>query len=760
LAAFAVSLAVLAVLGVASGRPVYAEAGALPGQDLSASSGGTPYVPEETCRDCHQDQYESWRDSHHRHAMEPATEASVLGDFAGAVFEHGGKRAEFLTRDERFFVGIEGPDGAPGEFEVLYTFGYHPLQQYLVALPGGSLQALDLAWDVEKGRWFKLLPEIAAEPGERLHWTGSFYRWNTTCADCHSTNLRKGFDPESGGFHTTWSDITVGCQACHGPGSAHVEWARSYDGGEPETEVETGLLALSAHDAADTEIAVCAKCHSRRERISESGSLTGQLLDEFVPMLLREDLYHADGQILDEVYVYGSFVQSRMYGAGVRCSDCHDPHSVRLKAEGNAVCTQCHQGSPPARFPSLGAGDYDSAAHHHHDDGSAGALCVNCHMPARTYMEIDPRRDHSLRSPRPDLSRALGSPNACTQCHDDRSDDWAAETVDLWFGPGERPGHYGAVLQNARRGSPAVSDDLAALIIDRQQPAIVRATGLSLVPSNFGPASPAAYEAGLTDSNPLVRWAAVQALEPFPLPQRWQAAGPLLADPVRAVRIEAARILAAVPSTAIDAQDRLRLDAAVGEYIAAQELAQETSAANHNLGILYASMNEPDRAEWAYRKALTIDPRFVPAVVNLADLYRALGRDDEGAELLQNAVELTPESGEIWHAVGLLRVRQGAPDTAIEALRKAAELDPENARYSYVLAIALNGEGYWPNALKVLRKAHRHSPGNRDILYALTTISRDNGKMDDALSYARTLVDLNPSDPQARRMLQQLESAN
>ena len=728
--------------------------------DMAVAAGGVPFVPDETCEECHEAQYDAWRLSHHRHAMEPAAEAMVLGDFDGAVFHQDGKRSEFLKRDDRFYVLTEGPDGQSAEFEILYTFGYHPLQQYLVGLPGGRLQALDVAWDVDRERWFRLSPEIEAEPGDRLHWTGSFYRWNTTCADCHSTNLRKGFDPESDSFHTSWSAINVGCQACHGAGADHVDWARDYDGGKVDETEAKGLLVRFADDEADAEIVACAPCHSRRTRISEPADVTGQLLDAFVPALLREDLYHADGQILDEVYVYGSFVQSRMYGAGVRCSDCHDPHSGRLKADGNAVCTQCHQESPPARFPSLIAKDYDAFAHHRHEPGISGAQCVSCHMPVRTYMEIDPRRDHSLRIPRPDLSLKLGVPNACTQCHGDRSDDWASKTVDQWFGGRQRPRHYGEVLHEARLGLPNAQDDLVELITDPQQPAIVRATGMSLLPSNFGSRSLAAYQAGLSDEDPLVRMAAVRALEPFPLPQRWQAAGALLVDPVRAVRIAAARMLAAVPRDALDAQNRGRLDAAVAEYIATQELARETPEANLNLGILHAAMQNTDQAESAYRKALEIEPQFVPAIINLVDLYRETGRDEVGATFLRQGIERVPEAAELRYAFGLLEIRRGASRSAVPHLRKAAELDPGNSRYKYVLAIALDSHGFWANALNVLREAHQQSPGDRDILFALTTISRDHGKFDDARAYARTLVDLDPGDRQAEQLLEQLESEN
>jgi predicted CXXCH cytochrome family protein len=522
--------------------------GALPGLSVAQETAAgkdrdIAYVEDRLCAECHGEQYDRWLGSHHRHAMAPADRSNVQGDFDDARFTHKGKTTRFFRKDGRYFVATEGPKGEPGEFEVRYTFGYRPLQQYLLAMPGGRLQALDVAWDSENKRWFHLLPDLDPAPGDPLHWTAPFYTWNTTCAACHSTDLKKGYDPGRDSFTTTWAEVNVGCQACHGPGEAHMAWARS--GAAPEAGA--GLPApLKGQDAA-AEIQVCAPCHSRRQALTESYRPGDGFLDHFRPEVLRDDLYHPDGQILEEVYVYGSFLQSRMYRAGVRCSDCHDPHGGELKAAGNAVCTQCHGPAPPDRFAGLAAKTFDAPSHHRHQDGSSGALCVNCHMPAQTYMVVDPRRDHSLRVPRPDLSVKLGVPNACTQCHRDQTDAWAAEAVAAWTGGAQRERHYGEVLQAARRGEPGGRDGLLELLADGGQPAIVRATGLALLARYAEARTLPALAAGLADADPLARLSALRALEPYPLSQRWRAAAPLLDDPRRALRIEAARLLAGVP---------------------------------------------------------------------------------------------------------------------------------------------------------------------------------------------------------------------
>ncbi len=413
------------------------------------SAAASSYVGGDSCVGCHQEESNAWQGSHHDLAMQVPSEGTVLGDFSGVTFEYYGRSSSFFRRDGAFFVNTEGSDGELHDYQIAYTFGASPLQQYLIQFPGGKLQALGIAWDArsrsEGGqRWYHLYPDEDVTPEHPLHWTGPEQRWNYQCAECHSTNLQKNYDPELDRYSSTWSDLDVSCEACHGPGSAHVEWAGSNSG---ETNLEARAVGLVV-DLADrdggvwvlrpgeriaarapartarVELNVCAQCHSRRQLIDEKNPTGGSPLNTLRPALLDEGLYHSDGQIQNEVYVYGSFLQSAMYTAGVTCSDCHDPHRARLRASGNALCSTCHL-----------AEAYEAPAHHHHEQGSAGAECVSCHMPEQTYMGVDLRRDHSMRVPRPDLTVTLGTPNACSQCHDDddRPAAWAADAVTRWY---------------------------------------------------------------------------------------------------------------------------------------------------------------------------------------------------------------------------------------------------------------------------------------------------------------------------------------
>ena len=365
----------------------------------SAVAAEATFVGREACARCHEKESRAWTGSHHDQAMTEASEATVRGDFSGVRFEGDGMRARFFRRDGKFLVETAGPDGPPTEFEVAYTFGWKPLQQYLIRFPGGRLQAFSVAWDTEKRRWFFLYPGRQIPPGDWLHWTRNGQNWNGMCAECHSTNLVKSYDPKSDSYATTWSEVDVSCEACHGPGSRHVAWAEVPPMGRAAL-ANTGLVMRTSGIDNRALVELCAPCHSRRTELGDYDHRRSELLDNHLPVLLAEGIYHPDGQILDEDFEYGSFVQSKMFRMGVRCTDCHDAHSLKLRQEGNGVCLQCH--AAPA---------YDDARHHFHQKQwqgrpSDGALCVSCHMPKSPFMVVHWRADHSLRIPRPDLTIA------------------------------------------------------------------------------------------------------------------------------------------------------------------------------------------------------------------------------------------------------------------------------------------------------------------------------------------------------------------
>ena len=734
------------------------------------------FVGRQVCADCHPKEHRLWQESHHDLAMQAATESTVLGNFESAAFNYAGITSTFFKRDNKFFVRTDGPEGKLQEYEIAYTFGAVPLQQYLIEFPGGRYQALSICWDTrpsEEGgqHWFHLYPDEEVTHEDPLHWTGLYHNWNHMCAECHSTNVRKNYSLEEDRFETNWSEIDVSCESCHGPGSRHVKWAETAQaGGVSQEDAGVGLFVqLKDNDEAvwsfvgDTGIAkrskprrshiqveTCGRCHSRRSLLHEDYVHGQPLMDTHRPTLLRELLYHADGQVLDEVYVYGSFLQSKMYHEGVTCSDCHDPHSLRPYGSGNRVCAGCH-------LPET----FDTPAHHFHKSDSRGASCVECHMPSQNYMVVDPRRDHSLRIPRPDLSLRIGAPNACNGCHADRSFAWAANAVTKWYGTKvAREPHFGEALYKGWSGSADAEPALIALAEDPAMPSIARASALSLLPRYATRPSLQTIQQALKSEHSLLRISALSALEVVDPRDRIGMAFSLLEDPIRALRLEAVRVLAAVPSDLWSATQRSVFERALTEYLESQRVNADRPESHLRLGIVYQGLGRLEAAEKAYETALKVDSSFVGAYINLADLFRMQERDKEGAQILGEALAIDPNHADVHHALGLLRVRQKRHGEALRSLERAAQLRPNYPRYSYVFAVGLHSTGATDRALEVLKAAHQRNPADRELLLALITINRERGRVEDAATYARKLLQLSPQDPTARQIMEVLRGVD
>ena len=715
-------------------------------------------MPNQACAECHQQQFDDWTGSDHHLAMQPASDHSVVGDFNNATFTYFDQATLFFKKGDRFFVKTEGPDGKAADFQIRYTFGVKPLQQYLIEFPGGRLQSLTTAWDTEGKRWFHLYPDEKIAPDDALHWTGRYQVWNHTCAACHSTDLRKNYNSGSDSYRTTWAEINVSCQACHGPGEAHVKWARSLPEGVVLEEPDYQLTAEFPGAKPENEIRTCAPCHSRRHQLSANTAPGASYFDSFMVETLREGLYHADGQILDEVYVYGSFIQSKMHQEGVRCTDCHNPHSVRLLSPGNGVCVRCHQTSPPVDFPSLEAKEYETREHHFHAPEGEGAQCADCHAPTRTYMGVDPRRDHSFRVPRPDLSVKLGTPNACNDCHEDQSPEWALAAVAKWYGAerGEEP-HFAEAISAGRRGEPGAERKLIRLAMDDEQPAIARATALELL-RGFGADGGAAMMLATKDPDPLVRTLAVGGLNRLPPGPRLDSVAPLLSDPVRSVRLEAARVLASVPPENFKPEQRGEFEAALKEYEAAQMSAADMPSAHMNLGRLRADMGETDLALEHYRIALEMDSRFAAAPLELARLHNENGKNAEAEQVLREALKNSPEQGEIYYSLGLLLAEEQRLEEAEVYLRRAAQHLPERVRVFYNHSLALQRLGRRREGEKQLLRAYEMGPTDPDTVNALVIYYLQERRLPEALRFARELVPLVPGDPGPREMVQQIEA--
>ena len=712
--------------------------------DMSAE-----FVGSEKCKKCHEAAYNKWRGSHHDLAMDEANDTTVLGDFNDVRYTdpHNNVTSRFFRKDTKFYVETEGPDGQLGDFEITHTFGVYPLQQYLVPFSDGRLQCLNIAWDVEKKSWYRLPPYEVDGPDDWLHWTRGGQTWNGMCAECHSTRLTKGFDPVTGAYQTNWFEIDVGCEACHGPGSKHMAWADK----PPFARAQAENYALNVHTSKiDTieQIKLCAPCHSRRFQLGDNQHGEGELLDLMVPQLLNQGLYYPDGQILEEVYVYGSFVQSKMYRHGVRCSDCHDIHSLKRHREKNELCTQCHR-----------AEVYDSKEHHfhkkvHNGQPSDGHLCVKCHMPGRIYMGGDYRPDHSLRIPRPDLSAELGTPNGCSAqgCHDDKPLSWNVEHYTKWYGKTSKP-HYGEIIAAGRSRKPEAEADLIRLAEDQLLPAIVRATGLELLRAYPSAASQVTLAKALENDDALLRYTAIRSLEYFDAETRLKRIAPKLYDPVKAVRMEAAMMLSVMPEERLREDDRQAFKKGLAEYREAMLYNADFAAQRYNLGNLAANLGDDQKAIAAYEKAMAIDDQFYPARVNLAMLYNRQGKNLEAEKLLREVVDQEPDLYEIAYSLGLLLAEMKQYEDAEVYLGKAASGMPDYGRVHFNHGQVLLVLNQPEQAEAALLSALSAEPQNQDFFIALVGLYLKAGRIERARALATNIISQFPDHSGAKELL-------
>jgi len=697
------------------------------------------FVGKEKCRDCHRNEYEKWQNSDHDRAMEIADTSTVLGDFNNSEFIHNGVTTRFFKKGDRFFVNTIGQDGVYKNFQVTHTFGFSPLQQYLIPFEGGRLQCLTIAWDNVKKTWYAL-PNHTDDPGDWLHWTGQGQNWNGMCAECHSTNLKKGYDMATDRFTTTWSEIDVSCEACHGPGSGHVAWAQAPEMGRKA--VDNFNLVVQTRDMTSEDFAgVCARCHSRRASIADFSHDHENIMDYMIPSLLTERLYYPDGQILDEDYVFGSFTQSKMFLNGVKCNDCHDVHSQQLKRQGNDLCLYCHRKNT-----------YDTAIHHFHqkmDKGkeSKGDDCIQCHMPETVYMGIDWRADHSIRIPRPDLSQTYQIPNACNAagCHSDKSLEWTNEHMSSWYGKRKRP-HYGEIIARGRQGDPKAVLDLISLSEDTLFPGIVRATALSLLSSYPSQLSYSALETALSDPDALIRHTAISTINILRFDKDATLIFPLLYDPVKAVRIQAALGVASIKNLKLTKDQQRLFESVKKEYFAAMEYSADFPAGRYNLALMYHALGQDDKAINNYEQSIRIDDLFLPAKNNLAMLYNAQGKNEKAEQLFIQILEDRPQLYDIAYSLGLLLVEEKKYDHAEIYLQKAAGGLPGRARIHYNLGLLLQFRKKENAAEKALLKALSLEPDNFDFLFALADHYIKRNRLDSARTVAGKMIQRFPDN--------------
>ena len=701
--------------------------------------------------------------------MSVATPETVRGDFSGQKVESAGSSGRFFKQDGQFLVETEGRDGKLETFKVSHTFGLEPLQQYLVSFPDGRLQALPWAWDTrpkaEGGqKWFHVYGDQPIPPGDPLHWTGRQQTWNFMCAECHSTALNKNYDAASNSYRTTFSEISIGCESCHGPGAGHLAWAahfsRAYDDpnkgfADPipkrppvdwKPNPATGSPANGVARPSGDVVELCARCHARRGTLSENWKPGQNLAQTHAFAYLTAGLFDADGQMRDEVFNDQAFKQSRMYARGVTCAIATIPIPASSRPQGAEICAQCHD---KAKFAD--------ARHTGHAASPGAPDCIACHMPARTYMVVDRRHDHSFRIPRPDLTLKAGTPNACNDCHKDKTAQWAEDAVTAWHGPQHKGFQtYAEAFQLARAGDPQARDKLIALAQNPSVPAIARGTAVIELSAFPSAATAAATRDRLNDPDPVVRIAAVRNLAQQMPATRLQELAPLLEDPVLGVRLEVGRALSGLPLDQVAPEQRARLESLFAECESVLRLEQDRPEGRANLATFLMGRNRLSEAEAELRAGLKLDPTASALSVNLADLFRATGHDESGVQILKDSLAVAPDNAAAHHALGLALVREKNYPEALEHLAKASTLAPDDPRFAYVWGVALKSLGNPEQSRAVLQGALQRHPFDAALLNAALSDALASGDAGAAAPLAKRLASLRPDDQKLARLAAKL----
>jgi len=708
------------------------------------------YGTSPTCKSCHEEAYVNWEHSHHALA-----ERKVDDVLDGAAFDppyripHGSQQSQTRIVEGKCQLVTQGPGGTNQPFEITRVIGVDPLLQFLIPFGDGRLQASELCFDPIHPGWFNVYGEEDRRPGEWGHWTGRGMNWNNMCGTCHNTRFRKNYVEPTDTYDTKMAEMGVGCEACHGPMADHNAWQAQH----PNKTGDPTVRKIKREEM----FSVCAQCHSRRAELTGNFKPGDNFFDHHHLTIPDEtDLFYPDGQIRDEDYEVTAFLGSKMHAAGVRCIDCHEPHTAKVRVQGNYMCYVCHVGPVVAVTNAINTQPVgpriDPETHSHHKIDERGDFCVDCHMPQTVYMQRHARHDHGFTIPDPRLTKELGIPNACNRCHTGQSADWSLDYIKQWYGSRTNDAVLlrARAIAKARAGDRTAADGLMRMVHNETN-AFWRAVAANLLKhSSAEPNVTAALLSCLNETNSLVRAMAVRGLEPLVPsgnPAVLAALRARLDDPVRAVRVEAAWALHHTLDTNSTAGRDLQT------YLR-HNYDQPSGALQ--MGVFLMDRGHLAGALEYFHRAVKWDPYSAPLYHALAVALSADGKSAEAVDALQSACRLAPREAEYQFKLGLALNEVNRLNDACSALKKATELEPQYARAWYNLGLAYSAQGKNEQAIQALLRAESLDAHTAEIPYARATILARMGRMNEARRAAQRAVEINPNFRDATQLLESL----
>lgn len=704
-------------------------------EQLASPAALPPDPAAKNCATCHAQAHEQWLLSQHARAnrrVDASLDSPAFQPERKLV--HGSFVTTMSKAGSNFVFAVSFSNRPAETYVAKAVIGIEPLRQYLVEVPGGRLQTMDVSYDPRSNDWFNAQGDENRQPYEWGHWRNRSMTWNVQCAFCHMTGLQKNYVISNDSYRTTWKAMGISCVQCHSPAEKPA----------------TNGCPVAGKPKPSPEIAMdnCASCHARREELTSQFE-PGERFNDHYRLTLPDmpTIYYADGQIRDEDFEFGSFQLSKMCNKGVICMDCHNPHSGKLKLpwQNNAVCMQCHA-APGAR----GAIPIDPATHSHHADTNSGFQCVGCHMPETKYMQRDPRRDHGFTSPDPRLTIDLGIPNACNRCHADKDAKWADEWTTKWYSNrmDRVTRHRAYAISKAWNGDTSVVGDLVKFTATETIPAW-RATLLGLLtPWSDRPEVFALMNEVATNTNALVRAAAARGLAGNRLATPTLRA--LQRDPIRSVRLDATW-----SDPEVGGMTELQL-AEVNAYLAN---VQDQPAGALRTAELALQRGRNDEAEKWARKAAEWDPSAAPQHA-LGRILHAVGKSQEGLTAMQRATQLAPQEAGFHFDLALLYAELERGTDAMASLKNAVAADPRFGRAWYNLGLSQASFDQLDDAIKSLQKAGGLLPDSPEPPYARATILMRQDKKAEACAAAELALRIAPNYTPARELIEAIQSGS
>ena len=706
------------------------------------------YAGSENCKECHQNFYDLWSPSHHGKAMQPvnaefieAAQMPASGEFSieGKTYHiEIGKSAMSMKENEA---------DKENNYEVTWALGGKNVYYFLTPLENGKLQTIPLAYDVKNKNWYNN-PESAMRhfqegtaPDEALPWKDRQYTFNTSCYSCHVSQLKNNYDLTSDSYQSTWKEPGINCETCHGPASEHIKIFENAREGE---QIKTlGLISTKVFTNEQHNWA-CAPCHAKMNPISSGYTPGDRFFDNYDLTGLESNDFYPDGRDLGENYTYTGWMMNECNQSGqLHCVMCHTSSGRdRFKDNPNDACKMCHEENV-----------INVVEHSGHKEGSAGAVCINCHMPKTEFGKMV-RSDHSFRPPMPEATIKFGSPNACNICHTDKTPEWANETVKK-----RKNGNYqeetlqwAEVLNEARSGDWKNADKIFDYIQKEKLNEVVIASFIRLLNNFNNEKKWPVLTVALKSKSPMVRSSAAAGLMGNFDEEVKQDLVQACNDEYKVVRIAAAASLSAFPENAFSDAEKQVVAKATDEYMNSIVSRPDDWSAHYNLALYYQNRGENVKALNSYETATNLYPDAVMPLINSSIIYSYTGNSVKAEENLKKAISIDPDNEAANLNLGLLLAEQGKMDEAAKALKIALKANPEQAVAAYNLSVISSAKSI-NDAIYYAQIATDINPDEPKYAYTLAYYQYQDNEKNQAEETLKTLIKSHPEYLTAVRFL-------